>query len=61
MQYILRTEFASGGGFSNYFTAPSYQAHIVDKYIESLGGQHRGLYNESGRGYPDVAAQVSSC
>ncbi|KAF1991424.1 tripeptidyl-peptidase 1 precursor [Aulographum hederae CBS 113979] len=49
--------FASGAGFSNYFSAPAYQSKTVNAYIKSLNGLHDGLYNKSGRGYPDVAAQ----
>ena len=49
--------YSSGGGFSNYFARPSYQDGVVDKYVASLGDQFAGLYNTSGRGYPDVAAQ----
>lgn len=49
--------FASGGGFSNYFARPSWQNNVTDKYIASLGGAYKGLYNPNGRGYPDVAAQ----
>ncbi|OSD02191.1 family S53 protease [Trametes coccinea BRFM310] len=47
----------SSGGFSNYFTAPSYQEADVKAYIASLGSTYSGLYNASGRGFPDVAAQ----
>ena len=49
--------FASGGGFSNYFPRPAYQDPYVPDYIASLGSQFQGLYNASGRGYPDIAAQ----
>ena len=51
--------FASGGGFSNYFKRPSYQNdnNVVKNYISSLGGEFAGLFNTSGRGYPDIAAQ----
>ena len=49
--------FVSGGGFSNYFPRPSYQAVVVSDYIKSLNGQFDGLYNSSGRGYPDISAQ----
>ncbi|TID18702.1 tripeptidyl-peptidase I [Venturia nashicola] len=49
--------FASGAGFSNYFAAPDYQKKTVDDYVKSLNGLHDGLYNKSGRAYPDVAAQ----
>ncbi|OCH85123.1 family S53 protease [Obba rivulosa] len=47
----------SSGGFSNYFTIPSYQAKDVNTYIASLGDTYAGLYNRSGRGFPDVSAQ----
>jgi tripeptidyl-peptidase-1 len=49
--------FASGAGFSNYFSAPDYQTKTVNKYVKSLKGQFDGLYNKTGRAYPDVAAQ----
>ncbi|SLM38599.1 tripeptidyl peptidase protein [Lasallia pustulata] len=49
--------FASGGGFSNYFPRPAYQDPYVPDYIASLGSRFQGLYNASGRGYPDIAAQ----
>jgi tripeptidyl-peptidase-1 len=49
--------FVSGGGFSNYFARPSYQDKVVPAYIASLKGQFSNLFNASGRGYPDIAAQ----
>ncbi|KAE8440969.1 hypothetical protein EG329_006158 [Mollisiaceae sp. DMI_Dod_QoI] len=49
--------FSSGGGFSNYFARPSYQDKVVPDYITGLGTQFQGLFNTSGRGYPDIAAQ----
>lgn len=62
--------FASGGGFSNYFTPPSYQAAAVEAYLAdhndlpyyianadaSNVGANGGVYNRGGRGYPDVSA-----
>ncbi|UJO13809.1 Tripeptidyl-peptidase SED2 [Fulvia fulva] len=54
---VAVSRFASGAGFSNYFSAPSYQQSTVNAYIKSLNGLHDGLYNKAGRGYPDVAAQ----
>jgi tripeptidyl-peptidase-1 len=30
---------------------------VVSAYISNLGSQFKGLYNTSGRGYPDIAAQ----
>lgn len=50
----------SGGGFSRYFGTPSYQADVVAGYVTSLGSNYTGLYNISGRAYPDLAAQGTS-
>ncbi|KAL1981322.1 hypothetical protein VTN96DRAFT_2763 [Rasamsonia emersonii] len=47
----------SSGGFSNLWPRPDYQKDAVDAYLAKLGDQWKGLYNESGRGFPDVAAQ----
>lgn len=49
--------FYAGGGFSDVFAAPDYQKADVKAYISGLNGKYNGLYNTSGRGYPDVAAQ----
>ncbi|KAF2161061.1 hypothetical protein M409DRAFT_69933 [Zasmidium cellare ATCC 36951] len=54
---VAVSRFASGAGFSNYFPQPKYQAAAVSAYIKSLAGLHDGLYNKTGRAYPDVAAQ----
>ncbi|KAH8982183.1 subtilisin-like protein [Lactarius hatsudake] len=48
----------SGGGFSNHFMRPEYQHVVVPPYLEQLGSQHSGLYNPTGRGIPDLAAQA---
>jgi len=63
--------FASGGGFSNFFTPPSYQAAAVSAYLSEHDpglpyyiansdatnvGANGGVYNRAGRGYPDVSA-----
>jgi tripeptidyl-peptidase-1 len=50
--------FTAGGGFSNYFARPSYQDSVVPAYVTSLNGQFKGLFNASGRAYPDIAAQA---
>ncbi|KAJ7742291.1 family S53 protease-like protein [Mycena metata] len=47
----------SSGGFSNYFEAPAYQKADVDAYISSLGDTYNGLFNTTGRGFPDVSAE----
>lgn len=49
--------FGSGAGFSNYFGRPAYQTGAVEGYLEKIGDLYAGLYNSSGRAYPDVAAQ----
>ncbi|KAG8698140.1 hypothetical protein FRC09_007404 [Ceratobasidium sp. 395] len=49
----------SGGGFSNYFERPIYQAIDVPLYLKKLGGTYNDLYNPKGRAYPDIAAQGS--
>ncbi|KAJ7587437.1 tripeptidyl peptidase A [Mycena floridula] len=49
----------SGGGFSNLFPRPWYQDSVVKTYLNNLPkGLYAGLYNTSGRGFPDVAAQA---
>ncbi|KAE9375731.1 subtilisin-like protein [Stipitochalara longipes BDJ] len=61
--------FASGGGFSNIFGQPSYQADAVNSFItnhnppfpsySSLNGSigaNGGIYNRIGRAYPDMSA-----
>ncbi|EIW75873.1 tripeptidyl peptidase A [Coniophora puteana RWD-64-598 SS2] len=47
----------TGGGFSNYFARPSYQDSDVSAYLQGLGDTYAGMYNASGRAYPDVSAQ----
>ncbi|KAI0832292.1 subtilisin-like protein [Hypoxylon sp. FL0890] len=46
----------STGGFSNYFPRPDWQKGVVDDYITILNGSHQGLYNETGRAFPDISA-----
>ncbi|KAJ7618976.1 peptidase S8/S53 domain-containing protein [Mycena polygramma] len=47
----------SGGGFSRYFSRPSYQNASVCTFLADLGSKYAGLFEATGRGYPDVAAQ----
>ncbi|KAF8878645.1 peptidase S8/S53 domain-containing protein [Mucidula mucida] len=47
----------SSGGFSNYFSIPDYQADAVASYLSTLGNTNAGLFNASGRAFPDIAAQ----
>ncbi|RYO16541.1 Tripeptidyl-peptidase sed2 [Alternaria arborescens] len=53
----FRDLYSSGSGFSNYFPRPWYQDSVVPQYVDSLGDTYEGLYNKTGRGYPDLAAQ----
>lgn len=66
------TVFGSGGGFSNVFSQPSYQAAAVQKYFNTVrlpftgytqevnetqfDNITSGVYRIGGRGYPDVSA-----
>ncbi|KAK5995211.1 Tripeptidyl-peptidase sed1 [Cladobotryum mycophilum] len=63
------SRFSSGGGFSNIWTTPSYQASAVASYFSkhnpgypsysTSGGKipaSGGIYNKAGRGYPDLSA-----
>lgn len=47
----------SGGGFSNRFARPKYQAEAVQAYLDSHVPQLPSeTFNRSGRAYPDVSA-----
>ncbi|KAF7288912.1 Family S53 protease-like protein [Mycena indigotica] len=48
----------TGGGFSNYFSAPSYQTAQVAAFLDTVPADFGGTFNRSGRGYPDVALQA---
>ncbi|KZT71838.1 subtilisin-like protein [Daedalea quercina L-15889] len=45
----------SAGGFSNYWPTADFQTDAVSSYLATIGDQNSGLYNASGRGYPDVS------
>lgn len=45
----------SAGGFSEYWARPEWQDDVIERYLEEHGEEWKGLYNESGRAYPDVA------
>jgi len=45
----------SSGGFSNIWARPSFQDSAVQTYLESIGTLNAGLFNASGRGFPDVS------
>ncbi|KAF8190227.1 family S53 protease [Mycena galopus ATCC 62051] len=47
----------SSGGFSNYWGVADYQSTAVAAFLTAQGTTNKGLFNASGRGYPDVSAQ----
>ncbi|XP_034615097.1 tripeptidyl-peptidase 1 isoform X2 [Trachemys scripta elegans] len=51
------TDYISGGGFSNVFPMPDYQAAAVRNFLHSAPKlPPLSYYNSSGRAYPDLAA-----
>jgi len=48
--------YFSSGGFSTFFDRPPYQEIAVAEYLAYVGDTNAGLYNPSGRAFPDVAA-----
>lgn len=67
---VASRRFGSGGGFSNIYLIPVYQKTAVQSYLNKFTppytaysgnnnqniGAGAGLYNNAGRGYPDVSA-----
>ncbi|KAE8445545.1 hypothetical protein EG329_013309 [Mollisiaceae sp. DMI_Dod_QoI] len=55
-------EYYSGGGFSNYWPTPDWQQSTLTNYFKktpppyNLTSYGNPFFNQSGRGYPDVAA-----
>jgi tripeptidyl-peptidase-1 len=47
----------SSGGFSDQWKRPWYQEKQVKDYLTQLGSKWEGLYNQNGRGFPDISAQ----
>ncbi|KAJ7302279.1 family S53 protease-like protein [Mycena albidolilacea] len=47
----------TGGGWSDFFPSPSYQSVAVASFLERLPWDFQGVFNKSGRAYPDVAFQ----
>lgn len=51
----------SGGGFSDIFARPDYQAEQVENYLDkTVKDRFKGLYNRTGRGIPDISAQAQT-
>lgn len=62
---VAVSRFGSGGGFSNIYGTPAYQQAAVNTYLNDHKPPYanysgpttgNGVYNSSGRGYPDVSA-----
>uniref|UniRef100_A0ABM5FVG7 Tripeptidyl-peptidase 1 n=1 Tax=Pogona vitticeps TaxID=103695 RepID=A0ABM5FVG7_9SAUR len=50
-------DYISGGGFSNVFPTPSYQAAAVKRFLSTAPKlPPSSYYNSTGRAYPDLAA-----
>lgn len=49
--------FFSSGGFSDLWPRPKYQDRAVTLFLDGIGNQWAGLFNDKGRAFPDVAAQ----
>ncbi|KAJ6784144.1 hypothetical protein PWT90_04174 [Aphanocladium album] len=52
-----RSDFVTGGGFSEYFSRPAYQQTAVENYLGGIANLHEGMFNPRGRAIPDVATQ----
>ncbi|KAJ5152693.1 Peptidase S8/S53 subtilisin/kexin/sedolisin [Penicillium canariense] len=52
-----RAVYFSSGGFSDLWERPDWQNASVAAYLSQLGDRQAGLFNASGRAFPDVAAQ----
>lgn len=61
-QYYGANESAhilGGSGFSNHYPTPKYQQKAVGKYVTDLHRKFDGLYNATGRAYPDISASFT--
>lgn len=56
-EVVAQGSWASGGGFSSYFSRPAYQEEAVCSYLASLNGKYSSFFNSGGRAYPDLSAQ----
>ncbi|KAF9202375.1 hypothetical protein BGZ59_002190, partial [Podila verticillata] len=54
---IVTTAALPAGAFSSYFHTADYQQNAVNSYLKQLGNTHDGLFNRSGRDFPDISAQ----
>ena len=50
--------FSPGGGFSQFYSAPSYQTNLVESYFTAVNNTNKAPvagYARYGRGFPDVS------
>jgi tripeptidyl-peptidase I len=47
----------TGGGFSNVFSRPAYQDKAVASFLSTIPSNFAGVFNRTGRGYPDASFQ----
>ncbi|KAJ7915389.1 subtilisin-like protein [Mycena leptocephala] len=47
----------TSGGFSSFFLRPAYQNDAVASFLKTIPPDFPGVFNSSGRGFPDLAAQ----
>ncbi|KAF7368463.1 Family S53 protease-like protein [Mycena venus] len=47
----------TGGGFSNFFPTAYYQTAAVAGFLETVPDDFAGIFNKTGRGFPDVSLQ----
>jgi len=45
----------SSGGFSNYFSQPSFQSSAISTFLNGPSVPSRSLFNVSGRAFPDIS------
>ncbi|CAK5279224.1 unnamed protein product, partial [Mycena citricolor] len=47
----------TSGGFSDVFQSPAYQTTQVASFLKTVPSDFKGIFNRTGRGFPDVAVQ----
>ncbi|KAJ7110990.1 family S53 protease-like protein [Mycena epipterygia] len=47
----------TSGGFSSFFLRPAYQDNAVASFLKTIPADFPGVFNSSGRGFPDLAVQ----
>ncbi|KAF7290721.1 Family S53 protease-like protein [Mycena indigotica] len=50
----------TSGGFSNFFPVPAYQSPFTGPFLNQLPGDFAGIFNRTGRGFPDLSLTGSA-